>query len=140
MRLSILDYLDQIKDAARKNKEIFSRALKALVNAIDAKDPYTKGHSQRVSYVARVIAHQLGQDGETLERTELSALLHDVGKIGVDDAILRKTGPLTKQEFEMMKLHPAKGMSILGPIDELQEITDGMQYHHENWDGKGKNR
>lgn len=137
MRRAILDYLEQIKQAARKNKEIFSRALKALVNAIDAKDPYTKGHSQRVSYVARVIADQLGQDGDELERTELSALLHDVGKIGVDDRILKKAGPLTHDEFELMKRHPVTGMSILGTIDELQEITDGMQYHHENWDGKG---
>ncbi len=137
MRVSILSYLIQIQAAARKNKETFMRALQALVNAIDAKDPYTKGHSQRVSRYAGIIAREIGQAQEDLEKTELSALLHDVGKIGIDDKILKKPAPLTAAEYNIMKKHPDKGMAILGTIDELREITDGMHFHHENWDGKG---
>lgn len=137
MRLSILDYLEKIAQAAQAQKELFLRALKALVNAIDAKDPYTRGHSHRVSHYARIIAKELGQSGDELEQTELSALLHDVGKIGIEDAILKKKAGLTDKEYEVMKSHPEKGLAIVGHLDALNQITDGMLYHHENWNGKG---
>ncbi|PIE03098.1 MAG: hypothetical protein CSA81_04115 [Acidobacteria bacterium] len=137
MQRSIQLYLDQIKEAALRQKETLLKAIYALVNAIDAKDPYTKGHSKRVSRFARFIALELGQTGTLLERTELSALLHDIGKIGIDDNILKKPAQLTAEEYEVMKTHPEKGFKILGAIEDLQPITDGLRYHHENWGGDG---
>lgn len=137
MRESILVYLEQIRQAALKNKQTFMKALQALTNAIDAKDPYTKGHSQRVSRISGIIARELGQGEEELEKTELSALLHDVGKIGIEDRILKKPSQLSPAEYEIMKKHPDKGVAILGAIDELREITDGVGFHHENWAGDG---
>ena len=137
MQRSIQLYLEQIKEAALKQKETLLKAILALVNAIDAKDPYTKGHSRRVSKFSRAIALEMGQSGQLLERTELSALLHDVGKIGIDDNILKKPAQLTRDEYEIMKTHPEKGYKILGAIEDLQPLTDGMRYHHENWGGDG---
>jgi putative nucleotidyltransferase with HDIG domain len=137
MRESILEYLEQIRQAALKNKQTFMKALQALTNAIDAKDPYTKGHSSRVSRISGIIARELGQREEELEKTELSALLHDVGKIGIEDRILKKPSQLSPAEYEIMKKHPEKGVAILGAIDELREITDGVGFHHENWAGDG---
>jgi len=137
MQRSIQLYLDQIREAALKQKETLLKAIHALVNAIDAKDPYTKGHSRRVSKFTRIIALEMGQSGQLLERTELSALLHDVGKIGIDDNILKKPAQLTDEEYEIMKTHPEKGFKILGAIEDLQPITDGMRFHHENYGGGG---
>ena len=137
MQRSIQIHLDQIKEAALRQKETLLKAIHAMVNAIDAKDPYTKGHSKRVSRFARFIALELGQSGALLERTELSALMHDIGKIGIDDNILKKPSQLTAEEYEIMKSHPEKGYKILGAIEDLQPITDGMRYHHENWGGGG---
>lgn len=137
MQRAIQLYLDQIQEAALKQKETLLKAIHALVNAIDAKDPYTKGHSRRVSKLSRIIALEMGQTGQLLERTELSALLHDIGKIGIDDNILKKPSQLTEEEYEIMKTHPEKGYKILGAIEDLQPITDGMRYHHEDWKGSG---
>jgi len=126
-----------LQTAARENKELFMSSIRMLAAAIDAKDPYTRGHSERVKDYAMVIAKQMGFNAAELERLEIAALLHDVGKIGIEDRILRKPTNLTPEEFEIMKTHPDKGASILSQIAQLSDIIPGMRAHHENWDGTG---
>ncbi len=126
-----------LQNAARENKELFMSSIRMLAAAIDAKDPYTRGHSERVKDYALVIARQMGFNAAELERLEIAALLHDVGKIGIEDRILRKPTNLTPEEFEIMKTHPDKGASILSQIAQLSDIIPGMRAHHENWDGTG---
>jgi HD-GYP domain-containing protein (c-di-GMP phosphodiesterase class II) len=126
-----------LQNAARENKELFMSAIRMLAAAIDAKDPYTRGHSERVKDYSLVIARQMGYSPSELERVEIAALLHDVGKIGIDDRILRKPTNLTPEEFEVMKTHPDKGASILAQIAQLADIIPGTRGHHENYDGSG---
>ncbi len=126
-----------LQTAARENKELFMSSIRMLAAAIDAKDPYTRGHSERVKDYGMVIAKQMGFNAAELERLEIAALLHDVGKIGIEDRILRKPTNLTPEEFEIMKTHPDKGASILSQIAQLSDIIPGMRAHHENWDGTG---
>ncbi|MGH9856491.1 MAG: cache domain-containing protein, partial [Acidobacteriota bacterium] len=110
-----------LQNAARENKELFMSAIRMLAAAIDAKDPYTRGHSERVKDYSLVIARQMGYGSTELERVEIAALLHDVGKIGIDDRILRKPTNLTPEEFDVMKTHPDKGASILAQIAQLSD-------------------
>ncbi|MCI0605128.1 HD domain-containing protein [bacterium] len=126
-----------LQNAASENKELFMSAIRMLAAAIDAKDPYTRGHSERVKDYSLVIARQLSFGAAELERVEIAALLHDVGKIGIDDRILRKPTNLTPEEFEVMKTHPDKGASILAQIAQLSDIIPGTRAHHENYDGSG---
>jgi HD-GYP domain-containing protein (c-di-GMP phosphodiesterase class II) len=126
-----------LQAAARENKELFMSSIRMLAAAIDAKDPYTRGHSERVKDYTMVIGRSLGFSVAELERLEIAALLHDVGKIGIDDRILRKPTNLTPDEFEIMKTHPDKGAAILAQIEQLRDIIPGMRAHHENFDGSG---
>lgn len=126
-----------LQAAARENKELFMSSIRMLAAAIDAKDPYTRGHSERVKDYSMVIGRALGFSAAELERLEIGALLHDVGKIGIDDRILRKPTNLTPDEFEIMKTHPDKGAAILSQIEQLRDIIPGMRAHHENYDGSG---
>jgi HD-GYP domain-containing protein (c-di-GMP phosphodiesterase class II) len=126
-----------LQAAARENKELFMSSIRMLAAAIDAKDPYTRGHSERVKDYSLVIGRSLGYSAAELERLEIAALLHDVGKIGIDDRILRKPTNLTPDEFEIMKTHPDKGAAILAQIEQLRDIIPGMRAHHENYDGSG---
>ena len=126
-----------LQNAARENKELFMSAIRMLAAAIDAKDPYTRGHSERVKDYSLIIARQVAFGAAELERVEIAALLHDVGKIGIDDRILRKPTNLTPEEFEVMKTHPDKGASILAQIAQLSDIIPGTRAHHENFDGSG---
>src|SRR5262249_40250085 len=112
-------------------------SIRVLAAAIGAKDPYTRGHSQRVKDYALVIAKAMGFSDVEMERTEIAALLHDVGKIGIEDRILRKPTNLTPEEFEIMKTHPDKGANIMAQVQQLADIIPGMRGHHENWDGSG---
>jgi len=137
MSLSIKDAFEEVKRAARENAELFLNSIRALAAAIDAKDPYTRGHSERVSRYSTSIAKELGLPGEEVRRAGLAALLHDVGKIGIDDRIIRKPTALTEEEFEVMKRHPVKGAAIMGAIPQLKEVIPGMKYHHERWEGGG---
>jgi HD-GYP domain-containing protein (c-di-GMP phosphodiesterase class II) len=116
---------------------LFMGVLHALTRSIDAKDAYTRGHSQRVAELSRDLARRIGLTDEQCERVYLSGLLHDVGKIGVPEAVLCKPGRLTAEEFDAIKKHPAIGAQILGNIKQLQDILPGVLYHHERWDGKG---
>jgi HD-GYP domain-containing protein (c-di-GMP phosphodiesterase class II) len=108
-----------------------------LANAIDEKDPYTRGHSERVAYYSACVAKHLGMDAEEVERVHLSGIIHDVGKIGIEDKILRKAAALTDDEYEIMKQHPTKGLHILAAVPLLKEKAGAGLMHHENVDGSG---
>lgn len=112
-------------------------AVRALAAALDARDPYTAGHSERVSTFAVAIGHELGLEGEAMETLRLGALLHDVGKIGVPDEVLRKQGALTPAEFEAIKIHPSAGARILRSIPFLAPHIPIVELHHERPDGRG---
>lgn len=137
MSASIRLAFDQVQRAARENHELFLSSIRALAEAIDAKDPYTRGHSERVATYSAIVAQEMGLPEEEVERIRLSALLHDVGKIGVDDRIIRKPTALTEEEFEAMKTHPIKGAAIMSAIPQLADVIPGMKYHHEKWGGGG---
>ena len=130
-------YIEELKRAAQANRDLFIGSLRAFVAAIDAKDPYTRGHSERVAKVARIVSRHLGQSEEEQERIWISALLHDVGKIGVEDRVLQKVGRLTDEEFVQMKLHPVIGEEIIDPIQQLEHTRPVIRWHHENWNGRG---
>ncbi len=116
---------------------MFMGTLKALTSSIDAKDSYTLGHTERVAMLSRQLALALQLDPAVAERVYLSGLLHDVGKIGVPEAVLTKPGALTAEEFEQIKMHPEIGARILRDIRPMQDLIPGVLYHHERWDGKG---
>ncbi len=115
----------------------FIGTLRALTAAIDAKDRYTRGHSDRVAHLTRLLAQASGLDQAALERVHIAGLVHDVGKIGVPESVLRKPGKLTDEEFALIKLHPEIGHNILKDIPQLADILPGVLYHHERWDGRG---
>jgi HD-GYP domain-containing protein (c-di-GMP phosphodiesterase class II) len=127
----------QIQKAATLNKELFMGSIRMLANAIDEKDPYTRGHSERVAYYSMVIARFMGMTEEEVERVYLSGIIHDVGKIGIEDKILRKPAALTDEEYEIMKQHPTKGAHILEAVPVLKAMAGAGLQHHENLDGSG---
>lgn len=137
MSASVRDAFEKVQKAARENQELFLASIRALAAAIDAKDPYTRGHSERVARYASAIAREMGLPADEARKVRLSALLHDVGKIGIDDRIIRKPTALTDEEFELMKAHPVKGAAIMETIPQLADIIPGMKYHHEKWEGGG---
>src|SRR3989338_6325981 len=116
---------------------LLREAVRAIVSALEAKDPYTHGHSLRVSEYALLIGEAIKLGKEDLLTLELGALLHDIGKIGTPDHILLKPGPLTTQEFEVMKKHPVQSAEILSHIDLLKEVVPIVRSHQERVDGKG---
>jgi len=111
--------------------------IKSLVNAIEAKDLYTRGHSERVSSFCMRMADSLGLEKEDKDNLQWASILHDVGKIGVPEAILNKQGPLDDEEYKIIKEHPDRGYKILQPIGHLKGAVEGIRYHHESYDGKG---
>ena len=133
----IEQFIEQLKQAAQENRELFLGSIRMLAAAIDEKDPYTHGHSGRVAKYSEIIGRELGQTVEELDRLRISALLHDVGKIGVDDRVLKKPGSLTDEEFDLMKQHPIKGANIMRPVAQLAEMLPGIELHHEHMDGRG---
>jgi HD-GYP domain-containing protein (c-di-GMP phosphodiesterase class II) len=130
-------FVSQLKQAADQNRELFLGSIRMLAAAIDEKDPYTRGHSDRVAKYSLHIGRQLRLSEEELDRLKIAALLHDVGKIGVDDRVLKKPGVLTPDEFEIMRQHPAKGANIMRPVAQLKDMLPGIELHHESVDGKG---
>ncbi len=112
-------------------------AIRSLAAAIDARDPYTHGHSEGVARLAIQLARQMGWSGVDLETIEFAALLHDVGKIAVPDAILRKTDPLTAEDWDIIRRHPYYSAQIVKPIEPLQDIIPWIYHHHEHWNGAG---
>ncbi|MEX0979440.1 MAG: HD-GYP domain-containing protein, partial [Pirellulales bacterium] len=121
----------------QQQREFFAGVVRALTSAIDAKDPYTCGHSDRVARVSVRLAEELGCDQKQIDTIYLSGLLHDVGKIGIDDNVLRKPGKLTEDEFEHIKTHAEIGHRILSDIKQLDEVLPVVLHHHEQWNGKG---
>jgi putative nucleotidyltransferase with HDIG domain len=111
--------------------------LHSLTSAVDAKDAYTCGHSERVALLSRTLAQQAGLPDTTVERVYMAGLLHDVGKIGVPEQVLQKTGKLTDEEFAQIKKHPEIGARILRDVKQVEDIIPGVLYHHERIDGKG---
>ncbi len=120
-----------------EQEELLVSFVRSLVSSLDAKDSYTAGHSERVAIVARRLAQQLGLSPQDQEAIYLSALLHDIGKIGIEDAILGKPGRLTEAEFRKLQLHPVIGHDILAELKNLHHILPGVRNHHENYDGSG---
>jgi HD-GYP domain-containing protein (c-di-GMP phosphodiesterase class II) len=120
-----------------EQEELLVSFVRSLVSTLDAKDSYTRGHSERVALVARRLARQLNLPPRDQEAIHLSALLHDIGKIGVEDAILRKPGRLTEAEMRKLRLHPVIGDDILSGLKNLRHILPGVRHHHENFDGTG---
>ena len=111
--------------------------LNALVSAVDNKDRYTRKHSEDVLKYSLQIAQELGLDEGTLFQVKVAALLHDVGKIGVPDDILRKPGKLTDEEFAAIKQHPVMGAIMVNAVPGFEDTLDAVRFHHERWDGKG---
>ena len=131
------EHIAKLAKAAKENRELFVGTVKALAAAIDGKDKYTRGHSERVSRISVAIGRQMKLGEEELETLRISALLHDVGKIAIDDSILKKPAALTPEEFEIMKTHPQRGYKIMSQIPAMKDFLPGMYMHHEMVDGKG---
>ncbi|MEZ5425724.1 MAG: HD domain-containing protein [Pyrinomonadaceae bacterium] len=131
------EHIAKLAKAAQENKDLFVGTVKALAAAIDGKDRYTRGHSERVRRISVAIGQRMGMGEEELETLSISALLHDVGKIGIDDAILKKPAALTDEEYEIMKTHPQQGYKIMKNIPAMKEFLPGMYMHHEMVNGQG---
>lgn len=137
MASDIEEYIEKLKEAAEENRELFIGSIRMLAAAIDEKDPYTRGHSGRVAKYSQIIGRELKLAPEDLDKLRIAALLHDVGKIGVDDRVLKKPGSLTPEEFDLMKQHTVKGANIMRPVSQLKEMLPGIELHHEHIDGRG---
>lgn len=121
----------------RERESLLLGIVRAMVSAVDAKDPYTCGHSERVAMVARYLARRLGIPEDQCEHVYLAGLLHDLGKLGVPDAVLRKEGRLTEEELDQIRPHPERGWAILQGLDPLKHLVPGILHHHEQYDGAG---
>ncbi len=130
-------YITDLQRSADENRELFLGTVKSLAAAIDGKDPYTRGHSERVSRMSVAIAQRLSLPDDECEKIRISALLHDVGKISIDDNILKKPAALTDDEYLIMKQHPQKGYKIMSQISAMKEFLPGMYMHHEMVNGQG---
>ncbi|HZN55908.1 MAG TPA: HD domain-containing phosphohydrolase [Candidatus Polarisedimenticolaceae bacterium] len=137
MAAELEEFIRRLKRAAEENNELFLGTARALASAIDAKDPYTRGHSVRVNRYTVILARYHGLSEPDIRDIHVASLLHDVGKIGVDDAILKKPGHLTPDEFEVMKQHTVIGANIMAPIRQMQRLLPGLRSHHERWTGEG---
>jgi len=130
-------FVADLKKAAEENRTLFLSSIQMLAGAVDEKDPYTKGHSDRVTRYSVLLATEMGLATEEIEKIRISAQLHDVGKIGIEDRILKKPGALTPEEFDIMKTHTTKGAAILRPVEALRDMLPGIELHHESLDGRG---
>jgi HD-GYP domain-containing protein (c-di-GMP phosphodiesterase class II) len=130
-------FVEDLKRAADENRALFMGSIQMLAGAVDEKDPYTRGHSDRVTRYSMLIAKEMNLPPAFMETLQISAQLHDVGKIGIEDHILKKPGALTAEEFEVMKTHTTKGANILRPVEQLAEMLPGIELHHEALDGRG---
>lgn len=133
----LMEQKDELEKAYDRLQHTYKDTVTALSRAVDARDPYTAGHSERVAAITNKIAIQLGFKDKELETIELAAQFHDIGKIGVPDRILLKPGKLTKEEFDKIKEHPVIGTNILGKVEFLNESLPIIRHHHERYDGLG---
>ena len=127
----------ELRRERAKLERLSVATLEALVNALEAKDPYIRGHSARVADLGAMIAAELGLSDEAVEQVRMAGRLHDIGKIGIREEILTKEGPLTAEEYEQVKQHVVVGSQILAPLAHLGEIIGFVRSHHERWDGQG---
>lgn len=128
----------RVAEQARRLEELFLAGMQALADALDAKDAYTRGHSVRVARYAATIARELGLDAATVEQVELGGHVHDIGKIGVREAVLNKPGPLTSEEYAHIMTHPVVGARMLAPLLRDRPMAlEVVRSHHERWDGTG---
>ena len=131
------DYFQELLNTTEKLKSLNLNIVTSLSDAIETRDPYTKGHSERVGAYSVEIARNMGLDDYELERLRIAGVLHDIGKVGIPDAILLKPSALSKNEFEIMKLHPELSAAIVSEIESFTELVPWVRYHHENFDGTG---
>ncbi len=140
----MLENFAQYAVALIRNAQMYSQlkdlpiaVMESFAQALEAKDAYTRGHSERVTLYSVLLAHYLELDEDLINIIRQAGVVHDIGKIGIPDAILNKPGRLTDEEYDMIKLHPVIGANILAPIEFLKEIKEVVLYHHERWDGRG---
>ena len=127
----------RVEEQTREIRNIFLNAIEALAQALEVKDSYTKGHSKRVTGIALIIGKEMGIDNKELDKLKLSGILHDIGKIGVKEAILNKPTRLTKEEYQSVMIHPETGARILDFLIKDKEIINTIKHHHEFYNGKG---
>jgi HD-GYP domain-containing protein (c-di-GMP phosphodiesterase class II) len=137
MSKDLEQFVEDLKRAAEENRALFLGSIQMLAGAVDEKDPYTRGHSDRVTRYSLMIGKELNLPAAFMETLQISAQLHDVGKIGIEDRILKKPGALNAEEFEAMKTHTTKGANLLRPVTQLAEMLPGIELHHEALDGRG---
>lgn len=137
MAEDIQHYISDLQKASEENRQLFMDSIEMIAAAVDAKDPYTKGHSGRVSQYSVILAKELGLPEDEVDKVRISATLHDVGKIGIDDRVLKKPGVLTSEEFELMKRHTVMGYEIVRQVKQLTEMLPGIRWHHESLSGQG---
>lgn len=143
LKVSVTNGLKKFELATRKTlimkdlKELFYKTIKSISCALDAKDPYTHGHSLRVTLYSLILASKLGLTDSALEEIETAGLLHDIGKIGIPQSILCKTSKLTDEEFEIMKDHTGQGAKMIQNVKKLRAVASWLKSHHERWDGRG---
>jgi len=128
---------EKVKEQTQRIRESFLNSIKSLAYALEAKDKYTGGHSQKVAEVAVAIALELGMPEDKVEKIKLAGLVHDIGKIGVSESVLNKPGKLTDDEYRHIISHPEIGERILSPVVDDGEILDTVRHHHEHYDGTG---
>ena len=131
--------VDVLQKKQKQYHDIVNQSLETFAHAIDAKDQNTNGHSQRVAIYSAEIAKRMGMSDEEQEQIYYMGMLHDIGKIGIPDAILKKPGKLTEEEMQIIRNHPTIGGEILKDFTAIQGISDGARYHHERYDGNGYN-
>ncbi len=135
--LSLLGMAGQIEQLKKENREVSEQAARVILKALDVKDSYTFGHSMRVAYFSLVTGSELKLTPDEMRELELSAIFHDIGKIGTPDAVLNKPSRLSEDEFEIMKKHPEKSYEILESYPGFEKIAANARFHHERYDGKG---
>jgi putative nucleotidyltransferase with HDIG domain len=133
----IQHYISNLKTASEQNRQLFMDSIEMIAAAVDAKDPYTKGHSGRVAQYSVILARELGLPEEEIDKIRVAAILHDVGKIGIEDRVLKKPGVLTNEEFDLMKRHTVMGYEIVRQVKQLTEMLPGIRWHHEALNGRG---
>ncbi len=130
-------YDKEMRESQRRNRALFLNILQVMAKVLEAKDPYTKFHSENVSRYASRLAQRIGYPEKDLRSIQIAGILHDFGKIGIKETILAKAGSLTNFEFELVKRHPLIASAILEPIHELRDIILDIRHHHEWWNGRG---
>lgn len=134
---TLMNLAREVETLKKKYKDTCEMAVRSILHALDCKDHYTFGHSTRVAFYAVTLGRELNLSEDELYDLELAALFHDIGKIGIPDSILLKEGPLTSEEFAIMKTHPVQSYEILKDFEPFEKIAISVKHHHERYDGKG---